>query len=88
MKSSNSAKHDPTILGIVTVNEKGQVVIPSEARAAIELQTGDKLLVMLHKSHDGIFLVKPDGLEQYAKQMLEKLSNAKDSFKQTNNTNE
>ena len=79
MKSSNNTKHGSSIFGLVTVNDKGQVVIPSEARSIIDLHTGDKLLVMMHPSHHGIVLIKPDGLESYANQMLEQLNNAKKS---------
>lgn len=73
-------KHSPYILGMVTVNDKGQVVIPAEARASIDLQSGDKLLVMVHPSHDGVVLIKPDGLEMFAKQMLDQLNDARDSI--------
>jgi len=69
-------------LGIVTVNDKGQVVIPSDARATIDLKTGDKLLVMVHPSHEGVVLIKPDGLEAFAKQMLNQLNDARDSMDQ------
>jgi AbrB family looped-hinge helix DNA binding protein len=79
MKSSNS-KH--SILGFVTVNEKGQVVIPVDAREAIGLKTGDKLLVMAHPSKEGLTLIKPDGLEQFANKMLEQLNKAKDNYKE------
>jgi AbrB family looped-hinge helix DNA binding protein len=81
MKNSRNTKHEPSILGMVTVNDKGQVVIPADARSTIELETGDKLLVMIHPSHEGIVLIKPDGLESYANQMLEQLSDAKQSAK-------
>jgi AbrB family looped-hinge helix DNA binding protein len=81
MKSNKSTTHEPTILDIVTVNDKGQVVIPVDARSAINLHSGDKLLVMVHPSKEGVILIKPDGLETYAKKMLEKLSDAKKSFK-------
>ena len=69
-------------MGIVTVNDKGQVVIPSDARATIDLKTGDKLLVMVHPSHEGVVLIKPDGLEAFAKQMLNQLNDARDSMDQ------
>jgi AbrB family looped-hinge helix DNA binding protein len=69
-----------SILGFVTVNEKGQVVIPASARSMIGLVPGDKLLVMLHPSHEGLLLVKPDGLETFARQMLEQLNDAKDAI--------
>lgn len=81
MKSSNSAKFEHTILGVVTVNEKGQVVIPANARSIIKLDAGDQLLVMLHPSHEGVVFIKPDKLEAHAKQMLEQLSNAKKTLK-------
>jgi AbrB family looped-hinge helix DNA binding protein len=79
MKSSKSTNHDAMILDIVTVNDKGQVVIPVDARSAINVRSGDKLLVMMHPSKEGIVLIKPDGLETYANRMLEKLSDFKKS---------
>ena len=72
-------KKPSTILGIVTVNDKGQVVIPAAARAMIDLHASDKLLVMAHPSHEGVILIKPDGLESYAKQILNQLDDARDS---------
>jgi AbrB family looped-hinge helix DNA binding protein len=81
MNSNKSKKGSPTILGMVTVNEKGQVVIPADARSAIDLESGDKLLVMMHPSHEGVSLIKPDGLEQFAYHMLEQLNVAKASAK-------
>lgn len=80
--NSNKSKKQSSILGVVTVNEKGQVVIPADARAAIDLKSGDKLLVMNHKSHEGLVLIKPDSLEQIANQMLEKISAAKSYYKE------
>jgi AbrB family looped-hinge helix DNA binding protein len=73
-------KNTHSILGIVSVNEKGQVVIPAEVRTTIGLQAGDKLLVMVHPSHEGVVLIKPDGLESFARKMLEQVSDAKDSI--------
>lgn len=32
--------------GSITVSERGQVVIPAEARADFDIKTGDKLLVL------------------------------------------
>jgi AbrB family looped-hinge helix DNA binding protein len=70
-------KKEGTILGLVTVNEKGQVVIPAAARSATSIEPGDKLFVMIHPSHEGVYLVKPDGLETYARKMLEKVQDFK-----------
>jgi AbrB family looped-hinge helix DNA binding protein len=78
MKNSKNMRHEPSILGMVTVNDKGQVVIPADARLSMNIQTGDKLLVIIHPSHGGVILVKPDGIESFAKQMLEQVSDAQE----------
>ena len=77
MNSSKNRKKSPVIMDMVTVNDKGQVVIPSSARTTIDLKSGDKLLVMIHPSQEGIVLIKPDGLETYATSMLKQISSAK-----------
>ena len=70
-------KHDSTIIGVVTVNDKGQIVIPASVRTDTGVNAGDKLVVMMHPSHAGFLLIKPDGLESYANKMLEQLNDAK-----------
>jgi AbrB family looped-hinge helix DNA binding protein len=65
---------------MVTVNDKGQVVIPAEARSTIGVGAGDKLMVMVHPSNEGVLLIKPDGLESFARQMLEQLNDARDAI--------
>ena len=39
-------RHEPHFFGATTLGEKGQVVIPAEARTALNLKKGDKLLVI------------------------------------------
>lgn len=75
-------KPSGSILGVVTVNDKGQVVIPADARNTLNIQPSDKLLVMVNPAHDAVILVKPDGLEAYARQMLEQVNNVKDSIRE------
>jgi AbrB family looped-hinge helix DNA binding protein len=83
--NSNKSKNDgKSILGMVTVNDKGQVVIPAEARTIIDLKSGDKLVVIAHPSHEGVILIKPEGLEQYANKMLEQITQAKDTYRGDN----
>jgi AbrB family looped-hinge helix DNA binding protein len=38
--------HFAKILGTGTLNDKGQLVIPSEARNSLGLKSGDKLVIM------------------------------------------
>jgi len=40
-------KLEEAFMGAVTVGERGQVVIPAEAREVLEIAAGDKLLVFL-----------------------------------------
>jgi AbrB family looped-hinge helix DNA binding protein len=46
--------------GAVTVGERGQVVIPAEARKAHGIQPGDKLLVLRHPHAHGLVIAKLD----------------------------
>lgn len=49
--------------GAATVGSKGQVVIPAEARAALSLKEGDKLMVMGNASRGGVVFIKADAVE-------------------------
>lgn len=53
-------------VGAVTVGERGQVVIPAEARARMEVGPGDKLLAFMHPTGQMVFLCKVSMLEQMA----------------------
>lgn len=53
--------------GSVTTNEKGQIVIPADARKALQINPGDKLLVMGGPDRKGLFVVKPELLVEMAK---------------------
>ncbi|MGI6357978.1 MAG: AbrB/MazE/SpoVT family DNA-binding domain-containing protein [Bacillota bacterium] len=47
-------------LGSATVGERGQVVIPADARKAYGIEIGDKLLVFSRPRHAGLLLIKAD----------------------------
>ena len=49
--------------GAVTVGERGQVVIPAEARKRLGFQPGDKLLVFQPPHHVGLVLVPVDQMQ-------------------------
>lgn len=57
------------IFGIVTVGDKGQIVIPKKARDVFALQPGDQLLV-LGDEKQGIALVKASVLQAFAADIL------------------
>lgn len=58
-------KMDACFYGSATVGERGQVVIPANARAELEIKPGDKLLIMKHPVHQGIMMVKLDHLRGF-----------------------
>jgi AbrB family looped-hinge helix DNA binding protein len=62
-------------IGSVSVGERGQIVIPAEARQRLGLKTGDKLLVFVNPLNSGIFLIPPSALDELHRltQMLREL---------------
>lgn len=49
------------VFGVVTVGEKGQIVIPAKARKIFEIEPGDRLLV-LGDEGQGLALMKEDAI--------------------------
>ena len=64
---SPKGKH---IFGLVTVGERGQIVIPKDAREIFAINPGDKLLVM-GDEQQGLAIVKTDALQNFASFILE-----------------
>lgn len=60
------------IFGIVTVGERGQIVIPKDAREVFRIKSGDKLLVM-GDEEQGIAIVKTDAFQSFASFILDAL---------------
>lgn len=52
-------------IGISKVGEKGQIVIPKEARDMFHIQAGDSIIVLCDKEK-GIALLKADKIEDMA----------------------
>lgn len=58
------------LFGSVKVGERGQVVIPKEAREIFGIKQGDLLLV-LGDTERGLALVKAEKLQAFARQILD-----------------
>lgn len=54
---SKSKKH---LFGVVTVGEKGQIVIPKKARDIFGISPGDSLLILGDEAKGGIAIVKTE----------------------------
>lgn len=56
-------RKNKTFYGAVTVGERGQVVIPAEARKEQGISPADKLLVFSHPHSHGLLVVKASDLQ-------------------------
>ncbi|MRG88085.1 helix-turn-helix domain-containing protein [Salinibacillus xinjiangensis] len=52
--------------GVVKVGERGQVVIPKQARDMYQIQAGDKLVVLGEDATKGIAILKSDSFLEFA----------------------
>ena len=57
------------VFGTAKVGDRGQIVIPKEARDLFGIQPGDTLLI-LGESETGLIVSKPDVLNNLASQLL------------------
>ncbi len=69
--------------GTATVGEKGQIVIPVEARNSLGLATGDKLLVVGHEGRKKLMIVRPEDLKEFAASMSAHMDNLLKTVEQT-----
>lgn len=58
-------------VGISKVGEKGQIVIPKEARDMFNIKSGDSIIVLCDKEQ-GIALLKADAIEDLADKVFPK----------------
>ena len=59
--------------GAATVGERGQIVIPVEARKKYHIETGDKILIMGAPHEKGLMLVKIDAMREFMLTLLSDL---------------
>lgn len=52
--------------GVVKVGERGQIVIPKQAREKYEIKAGDRLIVLGEDSTNGIAILKSDRFLEFA----------------------
>ena len=62
------------IFGVVKISEKGQIVIPKEAREFFGIEPGDTLLI-LGKPETGLIVTKPETLNDLANQIFQSVEN-------------
>ncbi len=63
-------KNSQRVFGTTKVGDRGQIVIPKEAREHFHIQPGDTLLV-LGKDDTGLIVARPEALTELANQIFE-----------------
>ena len=81
MKSGFHEERMPKFYGSTTVGERGQVVIPSEARKDFQIAPADKLLVFGGPHGDLLILAKAESLTEFMAKTMGMLEQIKESVK-------
>lgn len=72
--------HHHIFYGTTTVGEKGQIVIPADARKVLKLKKGEKLLVF-SMGNGMLALTKLEHLAKFQEHLLEKLASIQKAVK-------
>ncbi len=82
--SDDFMKHDMSLdanlFGVATVGERGQIVIPAEARKKAGIHPGDKVLVAGHPAANGLMIFKMDALREFLTFLTEDFSKIESRF--------
>lgn len=66
---------DNHFFGSVKVGERGQIVIPKEARDKFNIKPGDSLVVFGRDKNEKLIILKEHVMRDYALKILEDLDN-------------
>jgi AbrB family looped-hinge helix DNA binding protein len=76
-------KRETRLYGTVKVGDRGQVVIPAEARRELDIKPGDLLFVMAGRNRRGIAMVKADAMRELAEKIMQGLEAAEEGSPET-----
>lgn len=68
------SEKDTNIFGVATVGERGQIVIPSDARKISNLQPGEKVVVIGHPPN-ALMLIRMDAFKPFLSSLNEDFAN-------------
>ena len=61
------------LFGTVKVGDRGQIVIPADARKDLDIKPGDLLLVMTGRNKRALTMVKADTMRELAEKIMQGL---------------
>jgi AbrB family looped-hinge helix DNA binding protein len=73
--------HDKQLYGTATVGTKGQVVIPADARDALDIKTGDRLYVLGSSKSKWVGFIKEEQLRDFLDHLTNNIEQYKDILK-------
>ena len=66
--------HDPQFWGSATVGERGQIVIPADARQELDIKPGDKLLIFSGMHGGSLNVMKAEQVTEFVSRAMVRLS--------------
>jgi AbrB family looped-hinge helix DNA binding protein len=69
-------------IGVTTVGEKGQIVVPADVREALHLAKGERLMVITRDA-DSFLFIRPNKVEYFAERLSEGLRKTKNEERNT-----
>ena len=85
-ESPSSYGWDKHFFGSVTVGERGQIVIPADARKEFGIEPGDKLLMFSPPTKNGLVICKLSAMREHMTAVQEALNRAEQEMTETNPT--
>lgn len=75
MSRESNRESEPEFFGSATVGERGQIVIPAEARSKLDIKPGDKLMIFSNMhGKKSLSVMKAEQVTEYVSRAMKKLS--------------
>ena len=71
---TNESTPDPQFWGSATVGERGQIVIPADARQKMDIRPGDKLLIFSGMHGGSLNVIKAEQVTEFVSRAMARLS--------------
>ena len=86
--ATKSIEIDELFYGTVTVGERGQIVVPAQARTDLDITPGDKLLVFAHPRQIGLMIVNVANVGRIMAFMEQALKRVREHIDEADNADE
>ncbi len=73
-KAKKGCGFSDAFYGTATIGERGQIVIPADARSDMNLNAGEKVLIMKHPVHAGLMLFKFEAVKEFVDDFQESIN--------------